>query len=419
MLTLAANIIGTPERRNWRGREHLVVPTVMVQEQALNGEFLPREEIERTVENGLWEGKPVTLGHPTRNGQHVSANGHDVLEEFGIGRLFNVEMKGDKAVGEMWIDVERLKSVPQGKAILNRLSGQGPMVEVSTAYLRDVEMGEGGRPIQRNLSPDHHAVLWNEEGACSVHDGCGAPRANERLVTCSCGTEIENAADPDDEGTAGDEGDEVDDEQTENVARRVLNWIADQIPSLKGASAMDRDQMIEGLAANEDIPFDEEELQGFSDQKLKFLAAHNETDGGEDPDGGPEPASADGGEDPEGDDPEGPEANVKDPQIPDGWQEFFANADPDDFAQIIAQAEKEKKALVESLVANERCRLTREKLEGFDADTLRDLHASFGGGDYTLNAGVSDAPDGDVDVPTTPSLVTASASDGRLGADAD
>lgn len=165
------------------GKTFAVVPVVALVAGVVNGEFAPREEIGRFVE--AWNGRPVPLGHPVRGGRHISANDPAGLSS-SLGWFFNAHMDGDKLRGEMWLDTEHIARLG-GDAVttLQRLR-LGEHVEVSTAYFNDVEgvSGEvGGTPfsgIQRNLRPDHIALLPNAIGACSWQDGCGAPRINQK-----------------------------------------------------------------------------------------------------------------------------------------------------------------------------------------------------------------------------------------------
>lgn len=180
-------------REEFQGREHLVSPVVAVQEMILPNtqEFLPAEEIELSV--GFWEGVPVAIGHPQRNGQGVSAGLRDVQENEVIGRMFDVFFHAPSRSlrGELWIDLERAPDVDRGEELLDALEtaeGEIP-VEVSTAYFAKVEAESGTfdgvefEGIQREIRPDHLAILLDQMGACSVAAGCGTPRINEEKMS--------------------------------------------------------------------------------------------------------------------------------------------------------------------------------------------------------------------------------------------
>lgn len=182
---MRAHAGGNVRVEQWDGKSWLVAQTVAVVSKVLNGELLPAKEIETFVE--AWNGRAVPLRHPQINGFYVSANSPEILEQFNVGYFFNARSEphdlGVKIVGEMWIDVERAKGLEGGAAIVDRLN-DGDVIEVSTAYWCKVEEGRGvfnGVPyngIQRDIKPDHIAILPDQLGACSVADGCGVGRTN-------------------------------------------------------------------------------------------------------------------------------------------------------------------------------------------------------------------------------------------------
>lgn len=175
------------------GKDYLVYPVVAVQEQVLNGELLPAEEIELFVE--AWNGVPVTIHHP-RNayGAPLSANTPEALEQYSVGRLFNARYEDKKLKAEVWIETAKVHQLGEDAEEAIRQIRQGGC-EVSTAYLSQVEPksgtfnGEHYEGIQHNLRPDHLALLPTEIGACSLQDGCGVPRINtsemEETVTAN------------------------------------------------------------------------------------------------------------------------------------------------------------------------------------------------------------------------------------------
>lgn len=188
-LYIAELVANQIRRDTFEGREHLVAPVVAVVEKVLNDELLPAEEI---VESLIyWEGVPVPIEHPVNElGEHVSANGRDVLEAQVVGRFWNVvfDEEGAKLKGEIWIDLEKAGKVERGREAVERLERAergDALVEVSTAYFRELEMmpgefaGVNFEGVQRNIRPDHLALLLDSVGACSVADGCGTPRTNK------------------------------------------------------------------------------------------------------------------------------------------------------------------------------------------------------------------------------------------------
>jgi 2'-5' RNA ligase len=169
-------------RRTWNGGEYLVAPVVALVAGVVNGEFVPADELGKSLAG--WNGRPVPLGHPMRDGHFVSANQPEVMEDDVYGMFFNAAFDGQRLLGEIWLDVTKAQRMG-GDALtaLARLEAGEPL-EVSTAYFCDVEQNYGdyqGRTfaaVQHNLVPDHLAILLHEAGACAWSDGCGTPRVN-------------------------------------------------------------------------------------------------------------------------------------------------------------------------------------------------------------------------------------------------
>lgn len=183
---LVTNLHGRYTRVESRGgRDFLVVPMVMLREGVHNGSggplFYEGSELERTA--SLWNGKPIVIRHPTRNGQSVSANDPGVLAKQGVGTVENASWSGRKLRAEAWIDMCRLTELDQ--ELDDRLLHDGFVLEVSTGlYTTNIrEPGHyGGKDFQfraTNHKPDHLALLPEGHGACSVADGCGLMQVNQ------------------------------------------------------------------------------------------------------------------------------------------------------------------------------------------------------------------------------------------------
>ena len=167
------------------GKKHLVVPVVMMVEGVHIGSKGPilhmGAELSKWTE--AWNGIPVTIAHPIKEGTNVSANAPDVLDSSSVGRIFNTTYdNGLKA--EAWIDFDKInaKSIEALEAIQN-----GEPLDVSVGVFNDTEEAEEGAQwngesydtIAYNYRPDHLALLPGEEGACSWKDGCGI-RTNKK-----------------------------------------------------------------------------------------------------------------------------------------------------------------------------------------------------------------------------------------------
>ena len=166
---LNASMGGVGVRRDeLDGISYLVVPVVMIKEGVWNNVHYSVAELEDSVET--WNNKPVSLNsHPGSGGWDKAK-----LEKFRGGFVLNVRVEDGKLKGELWIDV-----VKAGKASPGMVENMeaGKVYEVSTGlYCRVV----GGSAV--GIKGDHLAVLVDEEGACSVQDGAGAPRVNSKAV---------------------------------------------------------------------------------------------------------------------------------------------------------------------------------------------------------------------------------------------
>lgn len=218
-LTTQAGTLATNAMRSASldGREHLVVPVVALVAGVVNGYLVTPAELRAYAD--AWNGRPVPVRHPRDGSGYVSANTPGTIEAQVVGQFFNARIDGDKLVGELWVDIDKCERLGgEYLAVLERLRSGEP-IEVSTAYFCDVEQatgtynGKAYTAVQRNLRPDHLALLPDEEGACSWKDGCGAPRVNQAIDNCSC-KENESMADE----TNGTKHDEAPGEGTEKQA---------------------------------------------------------------------------------------------------------------------------------------------------------------------------------------------------------
>jgi len=156
------------------GRDHIVVPTVILIEGVHNGIFYPADELARFVE--AWNGRPVPVFHPRDGDTQISANNPSVIESRCVGRLFNTRYEDGKLKSEIWIDVIKIADVSPATLSMIRA---GRRLEVSTALFGEedgiagVWNGEEYVTTLRNYHPDHLALLPGEVGACSWDDGCG------------------------------------------------------------------------------------------------------------------------------------------------------------------------------------------------------------------------------------------------------
>lgn len=182
--------IASTRTETWRGRDYLVVPIVALVEgviQGANSEVpeLVRIQTMKKAPQG-WNGRPIVMNHPQVNGEYVSANSPDVLEDWHFGFMFNTLISGKKLVTEAWIDTARAEELGGDFAETVGRIQNGQMVEVSTGLYTEVDLKAAGRFNQKayqgewqTIIPDHLALLSNgATGACSIADGCGTHRVN-------------------------------------------------------------------------------------------------------------------------------------------------------------------------------------------------------------------------------------------------
>lgn len=204
--SVTANLLSSQARREtYEGREHLVVPVVMLRSDVvMNEAFVPQEEIVPMA----WNGRPVMLDHSYGpRGDPISSNSPQIHERQRVGQIFNALVDGPSLKAEAWIDIEKASVVDS--EIVSRLEA-GEQIDVSTGYLsRDIPdsghlNGRSYSQVSRNILPDHLALLPHATGACSWADGCGV-RANQdqtdvretvRLLAKKLGMDVGSEEDP-------------------------------------------------------------------------------------------------------------------------------------------------------------------------------------------------------------------------------
>lgn len=176
---LAVNGGGETRTEMVNGREFLVAPLTLIVPGVLNGSqgplYYPPEEIRRNVD--AWNGVPMVVQHPTRNGTPISGRTPEAMSKQEIGRVYNVRIgDGGKLQAEGWFDVQATDRVD--RTIMPRLR-KGEPIELSTGLFTSNEPRPGDyngkryTHIARNYKPDHLAILPDRTGACSIRDGCG------------------------------------------------------------------------------------------------------------------------------------------------------------------------------------------------------------------------------------------------------
>jgi hypothetical protein len=169
-----------------QGRNHIVVPVVMMVEGVHSGSMGPllhtADELGKYPAS--WNGIPVVINHPIDDeGNNISANSPDIIDSrVTVGRVYNAHMVDTKLMAEVYLDEARLTEVsPQAlSAIMN-----GEPLEVSIGVFTDEDSVSGTwheeqyNAVAINHRPDHLALLPGGTGACSWEDGCGI-RVNQK-----------------------------------------------------------------------------------------------------------------------------------------------------------------------------------------------------------------------------------------------
>lgn len=184
--------LGTVRTELWNGREHLVVPVVALQEAVIHAVNAPTAEYVSTSALAgsvdKWNGHPLVVGHPTKNGKQISAHDPTVLARHAFGFIRQALMHGSRLGMEAMVDPERLVALKQSQLLADLRAGKS--IEVSIGALVTTNKKEGrfeglsyeGEWIE--IEPDHLAFLPDGIGACSLEMGCGAHRtAAKYLVT--------------------------------------------------------------------------------------------------------------------------------------------------------------------------------------------------------------------------------------------
>jgi len=170
------------------GVKYLVVPVVMVREQVLNGELLPAEEIEKSAPG--WNDRSVVVHHPQKeNGDSVSAGLVEIIEDYHVGRIHNVvyDTETTKLSGEAWLDIKKMDKNEETRSALEHIL-KSKRLDVSTGYyvnnpqaFSGIHEGKAYNIVQRDILPDHLALLPGDVGACSWEDGAGV-RNNKKIA---------------------------------------------------------------------------------------------------------------------------------------------------------------------------------------------------------------------------------------------
>lgn len=171
-------------RETYNGREHLVLPSYTLPANVvMNGGLYSASEIDAHYQ-GL-EGTLAPLGHPTVNGQFVSAFSPEGINAGHIGAWNrNVKKSGNRVYAEKWVDTTVANQSEGGRELLERVAAiergdDVPPIHTSVAvFLEQLEANEeqkaqGIEWVAKINAMDHDAILLHEVGAAQPEQGVG------------------------------------------------------------------------------------------------------------------------------------------------------------------------------------------------------------------------------------------------------
>lgn len=160
------------EKRN--GRDVIIVPSATLPDNVIMNKikYVPDE-----IAKGFMtlNGTLAPFGHPTVNGDFVSASHPDGLAVSYIGaHNENVRRENGRVLIDKVIYVEVANQSPNGKAVIAAINAGKP-VHTSTGLLCSLDEpdGEDHDHIARDMYFDHDAILLNEAGAATPDQGVG------------------------------------------------------------------------------------------------------------------------------------------------------------------------------------------------------------------------------------------------------
>ncbi|MBK0000299.1 hypothetical protein [Erwinia sp. S38] len=171
-------------REVYNGRDHIVIPSYTLPANVImNNELYPDSEIDAHYQ-GL-EGTLAPLGHPTVNGQFVSAFSPEGINVGYAGAWNrNVKKSGNRIYVEKWVDVLKANESAGGRELIERVEaierGENvPPIHTSVAVFRDQlpasaeQKAMGAEYVVKIHAMDHDAILLHEVGAATPEQGVG------------------------------------------------------------------------------------------------------------------------------------------------------------------------------------------------------------------------------------------------------
>lgn len=166
------------------GREHYIIPSfTLPADVIMNGGLYPSSEIDATFKS--IEGTVAPLGHPSVNGEFVSALTPEGLNVGYVGAWNKrAEKRGNRVYVEKWVDIEKANESDGGKRLIERIEAllNGESVEpihTSTGVIlerlepNEMQRAQGAEWVAKINRFDHDAILLDEVGAATPEQGVG------------------------------------------------------------------------------------------------------------------------------------------------------------------------------------------------------------------------------------------------------
>lgn len=171
-------------RETYNGRPHLILPSYTLPANVvMNGGLYSAAEIDAHYQ-GL-EGTLAPLGHPTVNGEFVSAFSPEGINAGHIGAWNrNVKKSGNRVYAEKWVDTTIANQSEGGRELLERVAAiergeDVPPIHTSVAVFLDQleanaeQKAQGIEWVAKINAMDHDAILLHEVGAAQPEQGVG------------------------------------------------------------------------------------------------------------------------------------------------------------------------------------------------------------------------------------------------------
>ena len=87
MSVITANMAKEVKKKKLDGRDYYVIPTILITDGVHNGVLYTNQELKKYPE--AWNGRPIVINHPSKDGVPCSANDPEIVENKTIGQGFN------------------------------------------------------------------------------------------------------------------------------------------------------------------------------------------------------------------------------------------------------------------------------------------------------------------------------------------